>query len=122
MGIDGEIEVVGDPALTAGDCRIEWSTGGARRDMRELLAEVDGIIDRHYGHAECRGPGDRRRPKSRPAADSEEIAARPDAEEQEIEMESHGEQTADVVDGPEGTSDGGETPPAGDDDGSSRPE
>lgn len=123
MGFDGEIEVVGDAALTAGDCRIEWSTGGARRDMKELLAEIDGIITGNMDtpNAEILATDVAEIADTAPAAEADEIVAPPDAGDEESTVESHGEQTAEVADGPEGTSDGGETPPAGGD-GLSRPE
>jgi len=40
----GSIEVVGESAVAAGDCRIEWANGGAERNTAEMLADIDRII------------------------------------------------------------------------------
>ncbi|MBT3359232.1 MAG: hypothetical protein HN403_06345 [Rhodospirillales bacterium] len=40
----GSLEVVGDSAVAAGDCRIEWADGGAERNAAEMLADIDRII------------------------------------------------------------------------------
>ncbi|MEO5338358.1 MAG: FliH/SctL family protein [Magnetospirillum sp. WYHS-4] len=48
-GYEGRVTVMGDPALVPGDCRIEWSNGGAERDMAALWQEVDAVIERNLG-------------------------------------------------------------------------
>lgn len=40
-GFGAKLMIVGDPALAAGDCRIEWAEGGAERDTARLLADVE---------------------------------------------------------------------------------
>ncbi|MBL6945281.1 MAG: hypothetical protein ISR47_01440 [Rhodospirillales bacterium] len=40
----GTVEVVGDPNVATGDCRIEWADGGAERNAAEMLADIERII------------------------------------------------------------------------------
>jgi flagellar assembly protein FliH len=47
----GRILVIGEPQIKAGDCTIEWSNGGAERDLEKQIAAVDEIV-RTYLHAE----------------------------------------------------------------------
>lgn len=49
VGFEGRMSVLADAALDVGDCRIEWSAGGADRDMAALVAEVDQIVARNLG-------------------------------------------------------------------------
>jgi len=51
MGCSGTVEVIADPAIAPGDCRIAWTNGGADRDTAMLIAEIDGIIERNGGPA-----------------------------------------------------------------------
>lgn len=48
-GYEGRVDVVGDPAMAAGDCRIDWSGGGAERRCADILAGLDEIIERNLG-------------------------------------------------------------------------
>lgn len=46
-GFRGNIKILGDPALSVGDCRLEWSSGGVMRSARDLARELDDIIARN---------------------------------------------------------------------------
>lgn len=43
----GEIKVVSSEEVLPGDCRVEWSGGGAKRDMTVMWQEIDEIIERN---------------------------------------------------------------------------
>jgi flagellar assembly protein FliH len=45
-GYSGKLVLLADPALGAGDGRIEWADGGAERDIGRLLTELDRILAR----------------------------------------------------------------------------
>lgn len=47
VGFDGTVRVIGDTSLTEGDCRIEWSGGGAERVQAKVWEEIDRAIDRY---------------------------------------------------------------------------
>jgi flagellar assembly protein FliH len=51
MGCSGTVEVIADSSVAPGDCRIDWTNGGAERDTARLIAEIDGIIERNGGPA-----------------------------------------------------------------------
>ncbi|MCW8836852.1 MAG: FliH/SctL family protein [Rhodospirillales bacterium] len=44
---EGKISVVADDSLPEGDCRLEWGSGSAERDMRQILAGIDDIIEQN---------------------------------------------------------------------------
>lgn len=46
-GFKGKIQVLADETISAGDCRAEWSGGGAKRNMDELWQEIDEIVERN---------------------------------------------------------------------------
>jgi flagellar assembly protein FliH len=46
IGFTGRIIVIADPAIAAGDARIEWADGGAERDSARAWADIDGLIAR----------------------------------------------------------------------------
>jgi len=46
-GFKGEIHIQTSEDLPAGDCRIEWNSGGARRNTADLWQEIDEIIERN---------------------------------------------------------------------------
>ncbi len=46
-GYKGEIKIIADDDIVPGDCRIEWSGGGARRDMDAMWQEIDEIVERN---------------------------------------------------------------------------
>jgi len=43
----GQISVIGDASVAAGDCRLEWAEGGITRDFQATLASIQDAIDRH---------------------------------------------------------------------------
>ena len=48
-GFEGRLSIAGDPAMADGDCRIDWSAGGAERDTEALWRDIDEIIVRNLG-------------------------------------------------------------------------
>ncbi len=36
-----------DPAMSPGDCRIEWADGGVARDRAATLATIDELVTRY---------------------------------------------------------------------------
>lgn len=46
-GFEGRIEVSVDPALAAGNCRIEWAEGGIVRDSEATLKVIDEAVQRY---------------------------------------------------------------------------
>lgn len=42
---DGRLYVTADEAIEEGDCKIEWSSGGAERNLAALIAQADEIIE-----------------------------------------------------------------------------
>ena len=42
---EGRVNVLSNEAIKQGDCKIEWSNGGAERDINDILFEVDTIIN-----------------------------------------------------------------------------
>jgi len=47
----GSIEVIADAGIVPGDCRIEWTQGGAERRAAAILDEMDRIIARNTGES-----------------------------------------------------------------------
>lgn len=45
-GFEGRVVVQADARLAIGDCRVEWTDGGAERDQARLLADVDAAVER----------------------------------------------------------------------------
>jgi flagellar assembly protein FliH len=43
-GYSGKLILIADAALAEGDGRVEWADGGAERDTRRLMAEIDAIL------------------------------------------------------------------------------
>jgi flagellar assembly protein FliH len=60
-GFDGRLLVLGDEAMPAGDCRIEWADGGIIRDRGKALAEIEAAVGRRFaaigGLTEIQAPG-----------------------------------------------------------------
>jgi flagellar assembly protein FliH len=46
-GYAGKLILIADAALADGDGRVEWADGGAERDTRRLMAEIDAILSRN---------------------------------------------------------------------------
>jgi flagellar assembly protein FliH len=49
-GYGGKLVLLTDPDIADGDVRIEWADGGAERDTRRLMHELDIILDRALAH------------------------------------------------------------------------
>lgn len=45
-GFAGKVVLLADETLGPGDARIEWADGGAERDTRRLLRDIDGALAR----------------------------------------------------------------------------
>jgi flagellar assembly protein FliH len=45
-GFTGEFAVVSDAAIADGDCRIEWSSGGAERETALMWQRIDALVER----------------------------------------------------------------------------
>ena len=45
-GFEGRVVVQADPRVELGDVRVEWTDGGAERDMGRLMADIEGIVER----------------------------------------------------------------------------
>ncbi len=46
-GFDGKLTIVDDEKQPVGNCHMEWSDGGAERDVERMLNDLDGLIDRY---------------------------------------------------------------------------
>jgi flagellar assembly protein FliH len=42
---EGRVHIMADEAIEQGDCRIDWSNGGAERNLENVMREVDVIIN-----------------------------------------------------------------------------
>lgn len=47
----GQVELKPDAALPLGDCRVEWTDGGAQRDTAALWRAIDEILERNLAGA-----------------------------------------------------------------------
>lgn len=45
-GFEGRVVVQADPRLPPGDCRVEWTDGGAERDQARLIADIEAAVER----------------------------------------------------------------------------
>jgi flagellar assembly protein FliH len=45
-GFAGKLVLLADPAMGPGDCRVEWADGGAERNIRRLLTDIDAALAR----------------------------------------------------------------------------
>jgi flagellar assembly protein FliH len=45
-GFAGKVVLLADETLGPGDARVEWAEGGAERDTRRLIGEIDGALAR----------------------------------------------------------------------------
>jgi flagellar assembly protein FliH len=45
-GYGGKVVLLADEALGPGDARVEWAEGGAERDQRRLMHDIDGALAR----------------------------------------------------------------------------
>ena len=51
-GFEGRLVVMSDPAMAAGDCRIEWADGGVARERAATLAIIDDLVARYVAASE----------------------------------------------------------------------
>ena len=56
-GFEGRVVLQPDSRLLSGDCRIEWTDGGAQRDQARLAAEIEASIERALAPPERRFAG-----------------------------------------------------------------
>lgn len=57
-GFEGRVVVQPDARVVLGDCKVEWTDGGAERDQARLLAEINATIDRALAPPERRVEAD----------------------------------------------------------------
>lgn len=89
-GYKGKVEITPLDDIPVGDCRVEWSGGGAARDTAELWQEIDEIIERNLADDEADE-----------AADHGGAGAGPAAPEAGVEKSAPGAPEAPAADGPE---------------------
>ena len=46
-GLTGRIILLGEPAMTEGDCVVEWADGGVARNREEIESQIAEIVARH---------------------------------------------------------------------------
>ena len=46
VGYAGKVVLLADETLGPGDARVEWAEGGAERDQRRLMRDIDGALAR----------------------------------------------------------------------------
>ncbi|MFN3657228.1 MAG: flagellar assembly protein FliH [Pseudolabrys sp.] len=46
-GFEGRLVVTADPAMAAGDCHIEWATGGITRDRAAVQSSIEDVVARY---------------------------------------------------------------------------
>lgn len=49
-GYDGRVLAAADPAMTGGDCRIEWRGGGAERSDAAIEEAISALISHRFSH------------------------------------------------------------------------
>jgi len=50
QGFDGKLVIMGSEDIVPGDCRVEWSEGGAQRDSAQIWEQIDEILERNLTH------------------------------------------------------------------------
>jgi flagellar assembly protein FliH len=50
-GFSGKVALLGDPAMTATDCRVEWADGGAERSFEATWRAIEAAIERNVASA-----------------------------------------------------------------------
>ncbi len=53
-GFEGKVTLLDAPDVPAGDCRLEWTDGGAERDSDTLWSDIDAIVERHLAEGGTR--------------------------------------------------------------------
>ncbi len=93
----GEVKIIADDGIVPGDCRIEWSSGGAYRDTDAMWREIDEIVERNLSKNPEDSP--ETAPETSEAAPEEpsetakddEVKAEPDEVSGEVSGEASGE-------------------------------
>lgn len=68
-GFPGSVILLGDPAMSDAQSRIEWADGGVERDTARIWGEFDAILQRHLAGASANAP--ETLPTENPHADRE---------------------------------------------------
>ncbi len=76
-GHDGRLDVIADPEMSDGDCRIEWAGGFAVRDAEAVLGEIESVIEQALACGST--PAETSDPTNPGASHPSEAAARPTA-------------------------------------------
>jgi len=50
QGFDGKLVIMGSEDIVPGDCRVEWSEGGAERNSAQIWEQIDEILERNLTH------------------------------------------------------------------------
>ncbi len=58
-GFQGELTVVSDPTLGAGEAKLVWNSGAANRDMERIREEVDMLVNAWFDNKEEGSSSDR---------------------------------------------------------------
>ena len=53
-GFEGRVVVQADTRVAIGDCRVEWTDGGAERDQARLIADIENAVNRALAPPEHR--------------------------------------------------------------------
>ena len=53
-GFEGRVVVQADTRVAIGDCRVEWTDGGAERDQTRLIADIENAVNRALAPPEHR--------------------------------------------------------------------
>lgn len=57
-GFDGRLVILAEPSIAAGDCRIEWSTGGIMLDRDEIATRIAEAVGRYIASSHAAATGD----------------------------------------------------------------
>ncbi|MBI2239734.1 MAG: flagellar assembly protein FliH [Magnetospirillum gryphiswaldense] len=57
-GFEGRVVVQADDRLDLGDCRVEWTDGGAERDQARLMADIEAAVEHALAPPERRRESD----------------------------------------------------------------
>lgn len=101
----GEVKIIADDGIVPGDCRIEWSGGGAHRDMDAMWREIDEIVKRNLsGNPEAPLETAPETEKTAPEEPSEttgddEVKADADEASSEVSSETPGEAPGEAAPG-----------------------
>ncbi len=111
-GYKGEVRIIADDKVDPGDCRMEWSGGGANRDMDALWQEIDEIVERNLsGNPEASPETSEAAPETPPETAGDEEAKADTGDDSGEPGEAAPEQAADTDQEPQpGSSE--ETPEA----------